>query len=135
MFDIATETHTVAGTLDLRDLAQLHTLSFDTSPPIEPRVLWLAGNLVFPPPEQALGLVLHVGTDSARPDVVQLADADRALALLPCITSVTVILAPLDGGEPRARELIDVSGAFVQGMPLLVSRLAGSAGLRVLRSP
>ncbi|KAJ7785346.1 hypothetical protein DFH07DRAFT_948428 [Mycena maculata] len=120
----------VAGTLDLRNLAQLHTLCLEVAPPLESRVVWFMDNIVFPPPQQALGLVLRVATPSA----VQLVWADRALALFPCITSVTAIFETIDE-EARERDLVDVSGAFVHRMPSVANRLAGRGPLRVLRSP
>ncbi|KAF7377993.1 hypothetical protein MSAN_00223200 [Mycena sanguinolenta] len=123
------------ATVDLRGLRQLHTLSFDACPPIPGCMRSLASTLVFPQPEQPIALVLTIYTNNTR-KYVAFADADRTLADLPCIASVTLLWLPRDcaGEDSSAHELIDVSDEFVPEMPLLVNRLRGTGALRVLQS-
>ncbi|KAJ7257237.1 hypothetical protein B0H12DRAFT_477108 [Mycena haematopus] len=86
-------------TLDLRAFAHLHTLSLDfwlnstMGQSHNQRILSL-DNVLFPPvPQQNLALALELCTSDQRSVVVwQLSSADRALAGLSLITSVTVIL-------------------------------------------
>ncbi|KAJ7244379.1 hypothetical protein B0H12DRAFT_1129245 [Mycena haematopus] len=123
--------------LDLHGLEQLHTLYLGLSPPVGQRLQRLAHSLASPPPERTFGLVLTIGTHSTCAEILRLGDADRLLADLLWITSVTVVLLPADriGKDPRTLELIDVSDKFVDEMPLLVNRLRGTRALRVLQSP
>ncbi|KAF7377986.1 hypothetical protein MSAN_00222500 [Mycena sanguinolenta] len=120
--------------LDLRGLAQLRTLSFDIAEPIKECMQLFARTLVFPP--QTFALVLNVCTSSIHHEIAQLVHADRTLADLPCITSVTAVFLSLEriGKDPQALELVDVSDKLAHKMLLLVSRLQGTGTLRILRS-
>ncbi|KAF8217424.1 hypothetical protein K438DRAFT_1794999 [Mycena galopus ATCC 62051] len=134
--------------LDLHELTALRTLSLeiwlDIVPPAQHlRLLSVLslGNLVFPPLQQRLALVLTLHTNNGRREVVQLlAATDHVLAALPFITDISVTLqprhVPLDEPQVVQKErLKDVSAAFVQEMPSLLDRLAGKGTLRILRSP
>ncbi|KAF7354042.1 hypothetical protein MVEN_01091100 [Mycena venus] len=117
--------------LDLREALHLHTLSLDIFPPVDE---WLFEFLIFPSPQQPLALILNICTDNARLEDVQLANADRVLADFQWIMSLTVILSPISPGDTAKPErFIDMSGAFMPEMPLLVAR-RGRGALRVLRS-
>ncbi|KAJ7136654.1 hypothetical protein C8R44DRAFT_360856 [Mycena epipterygia] len=118
----------MSGPLDLSTFARLRTLRINTVAPLEPRVRWLASSVSLPP--QPLGLVLSVASESASPEMIQLAAPDAALALLSSIASMTLIWLPEDGGDARKGGLVDVSAAFAYRMPLMARR----GTLRVLRS-
>ncbi|KAJ7257244.1 hypothetical protein B0H12DRAFT_477392 [Mycena haematopus] len=127
-------------TLDLFALTTLHTLSL-TIRPTWPRTSQLfdaqrvlsLDHVVFPsesPAEgQALALVLDLCTSTdPRYEIVRQITT-LPLALLPCtFSSVTVIFRPqvqiVDYGKRRER-VIDVSGEFVDRMPLLAGNLGG----------
>ncbi|KAJ7652542.1 hypothetical protein B0H17DRAFT_1147370 [Mycena rosella] len=121
--------------LDLRTLRQLYTLTLDRREYIDdaPRRRCIASDLLFPPPQQQLALVVNVHATWPPPTRVQLAGIDRVLGVHPCIGSVTVNLFPDFKKVPPAKELVDVSGTFVWEMPLLMKMLGTRGALRVLQ--
>ncbi|KAJ6491985.1 hypothetical protein C8R45DRAFT_928300 [Mycena sanguinolenta] len=126
--------------LDLHKLVHLHTLTLDIRLDIvEPRdrQRHLSLGLIFLPPLQKLALILNLESDNPRPKFLEaLASADSALAALPSISSVRVILWHWIAQNPphtRKEPLIDICDAFIQQMPLLADRLADTGGLHVLK--
>ncbi|KAJ7204561.1 hypothetical protein B0H12DRAFT_1161137 [Mycena haematopus] len=129
--------------LDLHNLIQLQTFSPE---------IWLDGfrqnllsllsldDVIFPSHQQALRLTLTLYTTDIRGQLVPLLTAaDRALATIGFITSMTVIMLPSAYREIydllREDELKDVSAMFSEDMPLMLQRLAGKGTLRVLCLP
>ncbi|KAJ7204555.1 hypothetical protein B0H12DRAFT_1243632 [Mycena haematopus] len=97
--------------LDLSQIAHLHLLSVGISQGIAP-------------PSRVLNLDLAVYTWDVHRDVVPLlADVDGALAAFTFIKNVTILISLTDP-ELRGSKLVDVSGIFMQEMPLLAECLA-----------
>ncbi|KAF8206080.1 hypothetical protein K438DRAFT_1817804 [Mycena galopus ATCC 62051] len=137
------ENFSKATTLDLNQLARLHTLSMeiyvDTITPAQNVRLLSLGNIIFPPLQQALAIDFTLYTNHGLRAVIELlADADHALAALPFIASVTVTWLrqeiPFEQPRDKREKPQDVTAAFVQEMSLLVKRLAGQGSLLVLQS-
>ncbi|KAF8177289.1 hypothetical protein K438DRAFT_1978588 [Mycena galopus ATCC 62051] len=101
--------------LNLHPIPQLHTLKLsiwvDIYPPSGLRLVRLHGNI------QALALTLDIYTQNAHSKTVRLGQPDRALAVYPYITRVTVVSPPWDRNEM-------LSDAFVEELPLLRERVA-----------
>ncbi|KAJ7047892.1 hypothetical protein C8F04DRAFT_1060444 [Mycena alexandri] len=120
----------ISGALNLSELERLRTLRVETLSPLEPRLLWLASFITFPP--HPVGLVISVVSESASPQVLQLTEIDEALAQIPSIASVALILLPqgINTSREREQDLVDVSATFASRMPLAASKGA----FQVLRS-
>ncbi|KAJ6492003.1 hypothetical protein C8R45DRAFT_990157 [Mycena sanguinolenta] len=128
--------------LNLHQLVRLRTLTLniwlDMVSSISSHQRLLSLDHIVLPPLQKLALVLNLQSDNPRPESFQkFASADSALAALPSITSVKVVLwhrilktPPHTRNEP----LIDISDEFIQQMPLLARRLADTGGLHVFKS-
>ncbi|KAJ6491958.1 hypothetical protein C8R45DRAFT_928278 [Mycena sanguinolenta] len=124
--------------LDLQESPHLHTLSIDIWRDMfvkRDMHVFSLGHLNFSAQQQPLDLNFHLHTEYAYSGAEWFSGADRALAALPFIRSVTVILWPWvrDSTESPSEELIDMSTVFAQKMPLTVDRLAGRGALRFLR--
>ncbi|KAF7375840.1 hypothetical protein MSAN_00474000 [Mycena sanguinolenta] len=85
--------------LDLHAFTQLHTISreiwLDTSTPQTALPLLSLGEVILPSQQQALESNVTIHTKDVRSEVVPLlVAADRTLAALACITSMTIIVLP-----------------------------------------
>ncbi|KAJ6492016.1 hypothetical protein C8R45DRAFT_1137052, partial [Mycena sanguinolenta] len=129
--------------LHMYKFTHLHTLTLDigldgVTLPNRLHLLFLC-YVVFLP-VQKLALILNLFSNNPRHEFLQeFAGADGALAARPSITSVKVVLWHwISETSLHTRNellsMIDVSDEYIQRMPLLANKLAGSRGLRILKS-
>ncbi|KAJ6491963.1 hypothetical protein C8R45DRAFT_990049 [Mycena sanguinolenta] len=123
--------------LELRMFRHLETLTLDIWLDIidsrDYQSLLSLSHVVLPL-QQKLALVFNQVEDPRPKAMQRIISADSALAALPNIASVTIILWHCIPPRMSKETFVDVSDEFVQQMPLLASRAADTGGLHVLKS-